>query len=155
MPGRCVVNTSPLQYLFRITHLGLLSTQRMKYAAGLFRSLLGSFLPCGGRSGWGVKMQIHGDSPPPLSSPNAVRHSLCSGLLGPFSPGGRRSGRGGSRQATPLATFHPLPSRERGEDRGTVKICAEHYWGRSGWGGTASLPLFTPSLILPRQGQCC
>jgi hypothetical protein len=56
------------------------------------------------------------------SQANPIRHSLCRAPLGPFSPGERRSGRGGSYQATSLATFHPLPcplpSRERAKDTG-------------------------------------
>jgi DNA-binding response OmpR family regulator len=44
-------------------------------------------------------------------SGQTVRHSLCHTPLGSFSPGGRRTGRGGSRQTTLLATFHLLPLR--------------------------------------------
>jgi hypothetical protein len=50
---------------------------------------------------------------------NALAFPICAARLGPFSPGGRRSGRGGSGKKAPLAPFHPLPrplpSRERGE----------------------------------------
>src|SRR5262245_34457909 len=48
----------------------VLSTGRRKYAASLLGLLLGSFPPCGGRSGWGVPGRGRGCSPPPWSSPS-------------------------------------------------------------------------------------